>query len=69
MLDVIGFKRYNAWYTNSRRTDTITQNVIKEAQSWHKKYNKPVLMTEYGADMIAGLHFVSTQFLQESTLD
>ncbi|GFG37069.1 hypothetical protein Cfor_05748 [Coptotermes formosanus] len=55
-MDVISFNRYNAWYFNSGRTDTITQNVIQEAQNWHKKYNKPVLMTEYGADTIAGLH-------------
>lgn len=55
-MDVISFNRYNAWYFNSGRTDTITHNVIKEAQNWHKKYNKPVLMTEYGADTIAGLH-------------
>jgi len=67
-MDVIGFNRYNAWYVNSGRTDTITQNVIKEAQNWHQKY-KPVLMTEYGADMMAGLHLVSAQFIQERTLD
>jgi len=68
-MDVIGFNRYNAWYSNSGRTDAITQNVIEEAQNWHKKHNKPVLMTEYGADTIAGLHLVSAQFIQESTLD
>jgi hypothetical protein len=28
-----------------------------------------VLMTEYGADTIAGLHLVSARFIQESTLD
>lgn len=61
-MDVIGFNRYNAWYSNSGRTDTITQNVIEEAQNWHKKYNKPVLMTEYGADTIAGLH-LSPEYL------
>ena len=66
-MDVISFNRYNAWYSNSGRTDTITQNVIEEAQNWHKKYNKPVLMTEHGADTIAGLHLVSAQFIQEST--
>lgn len=39
--------------------DTVRDNVIKEAKHWHEKYNKPVLMSEYGADTIAGLHIVS----------
>lgn len=55
-MDVISFNRYNAWYANSGRTDTITQNVQEEALNWHEKYNKPVLMTEYGGDTMAGLH-------------
>jgi beta-glucuronidase len=57
-LDVISFNRYNAWYVNSGRTDTITNNVKQEAKNWHEKYSKPVLMTEYGGDTIAGLHLV-----------
>jgi beta-glucuronidase len=67
-MDVISFNRYNAWYFNSGRTDTITQNVIQEAQNWHKKHNKPVLMTEYGADTMAGLHLVSTQLIEQGAL-
>lgn len=38
----------------------ITQNVITEATNWHSKHQKPVLMSEYGADTIEGLHIVST---------
>jgi beta-glucuronidase len=57
-LDVIGFNRYNGWYSNTGRTDTIHNNVIAEAASWHHKYNKPVMMMEYGADTLAGLHLV-----------
>ncbi|XP_021938962.1 beta-glucuronidase [Zootermopsis nevadensis] len=55
-LDVIGFNRYNGWYSNTGRTDTIYNNVIAEATSWHHKYNKPVMMMEYGADTLTGLH-------------
>jgi len=57
-LDVIGFNRYNGWYSNTGRTDTICNNVITEATSWHHKYKKPVMMMEYGADTLAGLHLV-----------
>lgn len=37
----------------------ITQNVIDEAIAWNKRYNKPIIMSEYGADTLEGLHMVS----------
>lgn len=55
-LDVISFNRYNAWYNNPGRLDAIRDRVIGEAEAWHRKYNKPVLMSEYGADTMPGLH-------------
>lgn len=36
----------------------ITSRVVAEATAWHQKYNKPVLMSEYGADTMPGLHLV-----------
>lgn len=36
----------------------IESFVVKEAQNWHNKYNKPVIMMEYGADTMVGLHEV-----------
>lgn len=46
----------------------ITDNLIEEATGWHKKYNRPVLMSEYGADTIEGLHIVSIRsFIQNSS--
>lgn len=55
-MDFISFNRYNAWYSNPGHLDMVTLNVIKEATQWHEKYNKPVLMSEYGGDTLAGLH-------------
>lgn len=37
----------------------ITDKIIGEAQAWHDKYNKPVLIAEYGADTFPGLHEVN----------
>ncbi|XP_073995288.1 beta-glucuronidase-like isoform X2 [Rhodnius prolixus] len=56
-LDVIGFNRYNGWYSEPGRTDVIRLNVESEAKEWHLKHNKPVIMMEYGADTMPGLHF------------
>lgn len=55
-LDVISFNRYNAWYSNPGRMDMITDRVLGEADAWNKKYNKPILISEYGADTMPGLH-------------
>lgn len=58
-MDIICFNRYNGWYQNPGRLDMITEKVINEATEWHEKYNKPVIMMEYGADTIVGLHVVT----------
>ncbi|XP_044728343.1 beta-glucuronidase-like [Chrysoperla carnea] len=55
-LDIISFNRYNGWYANAGQTDMIINQVVDEARAWHKKYQKPVLMSEYGADTMQGLH-------------
>ncbi|CAB3220697.1 unnamed protein product [Arctia plantaginis] len=55
-LDVIMFNRYNGWYSNSGSTVQIAHNVIEEATNWYRLHSKPVIMSEYGADTIAGLH-------------
>lgn len=57
-MDIISFNRYNAWYQNAGHLDMITGNVVDEATAWFEKYNKPVLMSEYGADTMEGLHIV-----------
>ena len=58
-LDVVSFNRYNGWYANPGQTQQITNNVVEEATNWHRINNKPIIMTEYGADTIEGLHLVS----------
>ncbi|XP_073957046.1 beta-glucuronidase [Choristoneura fumiferana] len=56
-LDVISFNRYNGWYEDTGSVANVVRKVVDEASAWHRKHNKPVLMSEYGADTIAGLHF------------
>lgn len=55
-LDVICFNRYNGWYHNTGSLVNIANNVVEEATAFHRKHSKPVIMTEYGADTISGLH-------------
>ncbi|XP_031622338.1 beta-glucuronidase [Contarinia nasturtii] len=57
-LDIISFNRYNGWYSNPGRLEMITSRVVDEAILWNAKHQKPVLMSEYGADTVEGLHFL-----------
>ena len=57
LFDVICLNRYYSWYTgNPGATEVIYPMLIKEFNKWHEQYGKPVMMTEYGADTIPGLH-------------
>jgi len=47
--------------------DMINDRVYGEAEAWHKKYNKPVLISEYGADTMPGLHEVKSALLSQKS--
>lgn len=57
-LDIIGFNRYNSWYHNAGRTDMIVKPIYDEANAWRNRFNKPVLVFEYGGDTMEGYHSV-----------
>ncbi|CAG9773800.1 unnamed protein product [Ceutorhynchus assimilis] len=56
-VDIVSFNRYNAWYSNEGNLDVVISRVVNEATAWHNKFNKTVIMQEYGADTLEGLHF------------
>lgn len=58
-LDVICFNRYNGWYAATGQLINIAASVVEEATAWYRRFNKPIIMSEYGADTLAGLHLVS----------
>ncbi|CAH1405474.1 unnamed protein product [Nezara viridula] len=57
-MDILSFNRYNAWYQDPGKTEVIQLKLKAEAERWHSKHNKPVLVTEYGADTMPGLHLM-----------
>ncbi|KAF4524550.1 hypothetical protein B566_EDAN002825 [Ephemera danica] len=56
LLDIICFNRYNAWYSDGGRLDVISIKVQEEARNWYTTFGKPIIMAEYGADTMPGLH-------------
>lgn len=64
-LDIVSFNRYNGWYQNAGKLNMITNRVVEEAKAWNEKHNKPVLMSEYGADTMEGLHMLPAYIWSE----
>lgn len=67
-LDVIMINRYNAWYSDTGYTQMITKVLVNYIEQWAERENKPILISEYGADTVTGLHsdpsFVFTEDYQ-----
>ncbi|MFW5860597.1 MAG: beta-glucuronidase [Planctomycetota bacterium] len=56
MADVIGINRYPGWYTDPGHTEFITRQFAAELAAWWERFGKPIVVTEYGADTVAGIH-------------
>lgn len=56
VVDVISINRYYGWYTQPGRLDVAAKKLSKELDDIYKKHRKPIIVSEFGADSIAGLH-------------
>jgi beta-glucuronidase len=54
--DFIAFNYYPAWYTKSGHLDAVEERLPARLKEYHKMFGKPVLLSEFGADAVAGLH-------------
>ena len=66
LADVIGLNRYFAWYSEFGELDVIEERIKKDFNAYYEKFKKPIMLTEFGADTIAGLHALpSVPFSEE----
>lgn len=56
LSDVICINRYYGWYTHVGDLTGATKLLEMELDALHKKFNKPVAITEFGADTYPGMH-------------
>jgi beta-glucuronidase len=56
LVDVICVNRYFSWYNDPGHLELIEYQLEKDITKWFNRYRKPVFLTEYGADAIAGMH-------------
>jgi beta-glucuronidase len=70
--DVIMLNRYYGWYVNPGDLAAAERGLEAELNAWAKD-GKPIIITEYGADTVAGIHSIAdtpwTEEYQTSVLD
>ncbi len=64
-VDVIGINRYFGWYSDGGRLELAEQLLAKDLDAIHALYSKPIILTEFGADTIAGCHSLPPQMWSE----
>lgn len=70
LVDVISINRYYGWYLDSGDLTTIAGKFTAELAEWRRRWRKPILLSEYGADTIAGLHKLpAVMFSEEFQVD
>jgi beta-glucuronidase len=65
LADVIGLNRYIGWYTDLEDLSVIPEKLKKDLVLYHETFHKPIMLTEFGADTIAGLHTLPAQVFSE----
>ena len=58
LFDVVMLNRYYGWYVNTGDLPAAERALEAELNAWVAKLGKPIIMTEYGADTLSGLHGV-----------
>lgn len=65
-IDVLALNRYYGWYVEGGDIDAAKAKLREEFNGWAKRCpGKPIIMTEYGADTVAGLHDVDPVLFTE----
>jgi beta-glucuronidase len=58
LFDVTCINRYFGWYSQTGDLAEAEAALEKELRGWQDKFDRPIIMTEYGADTLAGQHSV-----------
>ena len=59
-VDILCVNRYYGWYSDMGHIEVIGYQLKYDLDMWHAKFNKAIIMTEYGADTVSGFHSVSS---------
>jgi beta-glucuronidase len=64
-LDVVCLNRYYGWYVDSGQLGTGIGHLADELDKLHALFPKPLILTEFGADTIPGVHAQPPEMFSE----
>ena len=64
-LDLMCLNRYMGWYADPGRIQDGVKKLSEELDQLHARYNKPVIMSEFGADAVDGWHAQPPEMFSE----
>lgn len=56
IFDVVSINRYYGWYFLGAKLDQAAEALEKELDTLHQSFGKPIIITEFGTDTVAGQH-------------
>jgi beta-glucuronidase len=65
LFDVILLNRYFGWYVDPGDLRVAERNLEDELRQWASRHDKPIIITEFGADAVAGVHALPAQMWSE----
>jgi len=65
LSDILCINRYYGWYEYPGQLARGIEALGEEMDAIHAKYRKPLMLTEFGADTIAGFHSITDQMFTE----
>ena len=65
LFDVVCLNRYYGWYTETFDLKDAQNRLRAELNGFMQKYQRPIIITEYGVDTNAGLHSVYDEMWTE----
>ncbi|GAB4433005.1 MAG: glycoside hydrolase family 2 protein [Chloroflexi bacterium OHK40] len=63
--DILGLNRYAGWYSEQGQIERGVARLKAELSAIHAHYGKPVMLTEFGAEAIPGLHAAPPEMFSE----
>jgi beta-glucuronidase len=65
LADVVMINRYYGWYVEPGDLQAAERGLEAELKAWATTHGKPIIVTEYGADTLAGLHTTDASIWSE----
>ena len=64
-LDVVCINRYFGWYSETAQLEAGLHRLAEDLDAIHAKYPKPMIIAEFGADAVPGLHALPPEMFSE----